>query len=112
MLHTLANTDAACAAAAWALGQLGAAAATAQVLTALLHALADTDASVRRAAATGCKGSQVTFALPDRSAMVQLFAPLARSSDAESRDVGYVSLRNLLATEPVSDMSPALAGLQ
>ena len=43
--------------------------------------------------------------------MVKLLLPLARSNDAEYRDVGYVSLRNLLATEPVLDMSHALAGL-
>jgi hypothetical protein len=43
--------------------------------------------------------------------MVKRFLPLTRSNDTESRDVGYVSLRNLLATEPVANISPALAGL-
>ena len=126
-----------------ALGQLGAAAATPEVLTALLHTLADPDANVpggclerwgswarrrrrpcdglappgrsgrrrARAAASGLQRLSGYVRLPDRSAMVKLLLPLARSNDAEYRDVGYVSLRNLLATEPVSDMSHALAGL-
>ena len=112
MLHTLADPDADVRqAAAWALGQLGAVAATPEVLTALLHTLADPDADVREAAASGLQRLSGYVRLPDRSAMVKLLLPLTRSNDAESRDVGYVSLRNLLATEPVSDMSHALAGL-
>jgi HEAT repeat protein len=98
-------------AAAAALGQLGVGAATPEVLTALLHTLTDADASVRRAAASGLQKLSGYVRLSDRSAMVKRFLPLTRSNDMESRDVGYVSLRNLLATEPVVDMSPALAGL-
>jgi hypothetical protein len=81
------------------------------VLTALLHALADPDASVRRAATSGLQRLSGYVRLLDRSAMVKLLIPLTRSNDAESRDVGYVSLRNLLATEPGANISPALAGL-
>jgi hypothetical protein len=94
-----------------ALGQLGAVAATPEVLTALLHTLANPDADVRRAVASGLQRLSGYVRPPDRSIMVELLLPLARSSEVKYRDVGYVSLRNLLATEPVSDMSPALAGL-
>jgi 3-methyladenine DNA glycosylase AlkD len=116
LLHALADPDANVrVAAAWALEHLGAAAATPQVLTALLHALADTAVGVRQgvrqAAARGLQRLSGYVRLPDRSVMVKLILPLARSNDAESRDVGYVSLRNLLATEPVSDESHALVGL-
>jgi hypothetical protein len=78
----------------------------------LHHVLADPDTTVRQVAARGLERLSGYVRLADRSAMVKLLLPLARSSDAEYRDVGYVSLRNLLATEPVSDMSPALAGLR
>jgi len=66
---------------------------------------------MRRAAASELQRLSGYVRLPDRSAMVKLLLPLARSSNVEYRDVGYVSLRNLLATEPVLEMSPALAGL-
>jgi HEAT repeat protein len=112
LLHALDDSDAEVRwVAAWALGQLGAAAATPEVLTALLDALGDSVADVRRAVASGLQRLSGYVRLPDRSVMVKLLLPLARSNDAESRDVGYVSLRNLLATEPVSDESHALAGL-
>ena len=182
LLHALADPDAAVRwAAAWALEQLGAGAATPEVVNALLQALANPDATcarrlpghwdswerewqpqraclpysrpwpirtpdVRRsgslgAGAAGSGGGDAGGSddlapgpgrsgrrrvrvrrkcverlsgyvrLPDRSAMVKLLLPLARSSEVKYRDVGYVSLRNLLATEPVSDMSHALAGL-
>ena len=75
------------------------------------HALTDPDADVRWMAASGLQRLSGYVRLPDRSAMAKLILPLTRSNDAESQDVGYVSLRNLLATEPVSDISPALAGL-
>ena len=77
----------------------------------MLHALADPDATVRRAAASGLQRLSGYVRLQDRSAMVKLLLPLARSNDAESRNVGYVSLRNLLATEPIADESHALVGL-
>jgi HEAT repeat protein len=112
LLHALTDPDADVRGrVAEALWGLGAAAATPEVLTALLHALTDPDAGVRRVAASGLQRLSGYVRLPDRSIMVKLILPLVRSNDAESRDVGYVSLRNLLSTEPVSDMSHALAGL-
>jgi hypothetical protein len=110
LLHALADPDSIVRrAAALALGQLGATAATPEVLTALLHTLADPDSNVRWAAVSGLQRLSGYVRLSDRSAVVKLLLPLARSSEAEYRDVGYVSLRNLLATEPVSDVSHALA---
>jgi HEAT repeat protein len=112
LLRALADLDTGMRlAAAWALKELGAAAATLQALTALLNTLADPDADVRETAASAFQRLSSYVRLPERSAMVKLVLPLTRSNDATSRDVGYVSLRNLLATEPVADMSPALAGL-
>jgi HEAT repeat protein len=112
LLQALADPDADVrVAAASTLEHLGAVVATPEVLTAMLHALTDPNADVRERAASGLQRLLGYICLPDRSAMVKLLLSLAHSSDAESRDVGYVSLRNLLATKPVSDGSHALAGL-
>jgi len=112
LLQALADPDANVrVAAAGTIAHLGAGVATPEVLTALLHALTDLDADVREMAASGLQRLLGYIHLPDRSAMVKLLLPLARSSEVKYRDVGCVGLRNLLATEPVSDMSHALAGL-
>ena len=86
-------------AAAEALGQLGTAAATPEVMAALLKYLTDPERHVRQAAAEALRNLLAHVRPQERPEVMKLFLPLTRSRDADSREMGYVGLRNLLAGE-------------
>lgn len=83
--------------AAGALGQMGATAATPEVLAALLKYLTDSEEYVRRAAAGALRNLSAYVHSQERPEVMKLFLPLTRSRTADSRETGYVGLRNLLA---------------
>jgi HEAT repeat protein len=87
-------------AAAEALGQIGAGAATPEVLTALFALLRDAERIVRQAAAEALGNLSVYVGAQQRSEATKLFLRLTRSRNAEQRDTGYVCLRNVLAAAP------------
>jgi HEAT repeat protein len=86
-------------AAAGALGQMGAAAATPEVMAALLKCLTDAEWFVRRAAVEALRNLSAYVHSQERPEVMKLFLSLTRSRDADSRETGYVGLRNLLAGE-------------
>jgi 3-methyladenine DNA glycosylase AlkD len=85
-------------AAAEALGQMGANAATPEVLSLLVPCLRDAEPDVRSAAAWALQQLSV-HPQQERSQAIQLVLPLVTSRDSELRNTGYVCLRNLLAGE-------------
>jgi HEAT repeat protein len=87
--------------AASALGQLGSAVATPEVVATLLKCLTDSDGFVRGAAASALGNLSVQVRVQERLEMANVFAVLAHSRNAEKRETGYVILRNLLAPEEV-----------
>jgi len=84
-------------AAAEALGQMGAAAATPEVVAALLRYLTDSEGYARGEAAGALRNLSAYVHPQERPEVMKLFLPLTRSRDADSREKGYVGLRNLLA---------------
>ena len=84
------------AAAAGALGQMGAAAATPEVVAALLKYLTDSEKDVRTAAEEALSNLSAYVCPQERPEVMKLFLPLTRSRDVDSRETGYVGLRNLL----------------
>ncbi|MBI3796776.1 MAG: hypothetical protein HY268_07390 [Deltaproteobacteria bacterium] len=83
--------------AARALGQLGAAAATPEVIGVLLKCLTDSEGYVRGTAVGALSNLSAYVAPQERPAAIKLFLPLTLSGDARNRETGYVGLRNLLA---------------
>ena len=84
--------------AARAIGAIGQVAGTAEMLRELVKLLSDSEEEVLSEAASAIAILSTQVAPEERPKALAIFRRLARAKKLERRDVGYIALRNLLAS--------------